>query len=134
VPLFFLMRHPSDAAVPVWRLFWDLFGASNQLLAALTLLGVTVWLWQTRRAWWVWLVTGLPTVFMYAMSTWALALMTAPKFRSESGGWVLPHDPVPWIGLVLLALAALMLVEAVRVLLALGRPPQSGMRPSLAAE
>ena len=50
--------HPTDAKVPVWRTFWSLFGASNQLLAALTLLGVTVWLWRTRRAWWVWLVTG----------------------------------------------------------------------------
>ena len=41
-----------DAAgnpVPAWRTFWSLFGASNQLLAALTLLGITVWLWRTRR-------------------------------------------------------------------------------------
>ena len=45
--------------VPVWQLFWNLFGASNQLLAALTLLGVTVWLWRTRRARWVWIVTGV---------------------------------------------------------------------------
>ena len=58
--------------MPVWQIFWNLFGASNQLLAALTLLGVTVWLWRHARAWWVWLVTGLPTVCMYVMSTWAL--------------------------------------------------------------
>jgi len=122
VPLFFLLRHPSDATTPVWRLFWDLFGASNQLLAALTLLGVTVWLLRTRGAWWVWLVTGVPTVFMYLMSTWSLAMLTGPKFRSASGSWVMPQDPVPWIGLVLLTLAALMLVEAVRVLLTLGGP------------
>ena len=50
VPLFFLLRHPADAAQPVWQIFWNLFGASNQLLAALTLLGVTVWLWRTRRS------------------------------------------------------------------------------------
>lgn len=29
--------------------FWFLFGASNQLLAALTLLAITVWLYQARR-------------------------------------------------------------------------------------
>src|SRR5690606_29653426 len=51
VPLFFVMRTVVDAQgnpIPAWRTFWFLFGASNQLLAALTLLGVTVWLWRTR--------------------------------------------------------------------------------------
>jgi carbon starvation protein len=127
VPLFFILRHPSDAAVPVWMKFWNLFGASNQLLAALTLLGVTVWLWRTRRALWVWLVTGVPTVVMYVMSTWALVTMTVPAFRNSEGAWTTPSDPVPWIGLVLLGLAALMLVEAVRVLGAsAGGPPRGG--------
>jgi carbon starvation protein len=111
-PLFFLLRHPSDAPVPVWRVFWDLFGASNQLLAALTLLGVTVWQWRTRREGWVWVVTGIPTLFMYVMSVWALMNLTLPKFRSADGAWQAPNDPVPWVGLVLLALAATMIVEA----------------------
>jgi carbon starvation protein len=132
VPLFFLLRHPSDAKTPVWQLFWNLFGASNQLLAALTLLGVTVWLWRTRRAAWVWIVTGLPTVFMYVMSTWALATMTLPAFRNASGGFALPQDVVPWIGLVLLVLAALMLVEAARVLASINGPPSSGTKPAYA--
>jgi carbon starvation protein len=117
VPMLFLLKPQLDGngdAVPVWKTFWSLFGASNQLLAALTLLGVTVWLWRTRREAWVWLVTGLPTVFMYVMSTWALASMTLPRFR-DATGFVLPADPVPWAGVVLLALAAVMLVEAVRV-------------------
>ncbi len=73
VPVLFVMRQSLDAngnAVPVWRTFWGLFGASNQLLAALTLIGVTVWLWRTRRALWVFVVTGVPAVFMYAMSAW----------------------------------------------------------------
>jgi len=118
VPMLFLLRPQLDGngnAVPVWKTFWSLFGASNQLLAALTLLGMTVWLWRTRRAAWVWLVTGLPTLFMYAMSTWALAGMTLPRFRG-GGGLTLPADPVPWAGLVLLGLALVMLVEAIRVI------------------
>ncbi len=124
VPLFFLLRHPSDAAVPVWRVFWNLFGASNQLLAALTLLGVTVWLWQTRRAWWVWLVTGLPTLWMYVMSSWALVALTWPNFYKD-GHFTVPKDPVPWAGVFLLVLAAVMLVEAIRVISSLGSPPPS---------
>ena len=131
VPVLFLLRPNLDAAgnpVPAWRMFWSLFGASNQLLAALTLLGVTVWLWRTRRAAWVWAVTGVPTVFMYAMSTWALTTMTVPKFRGPDG-FVLPGDPVPWVGLVLLALAAVMLVEAVRAIV-LPERPSGGQGPA----
>lgn len=134
IPLFFLLRHPGDAPVPVWRIFWDLFGASNQLLAALTLIGVTVWLWRTRRAVWVWFVTGIPAAFMYTMSTWALVSMTWPQFYAEQK-LKAPTDPVPWIGLVLLVLAAMMLIEAV---IAIVRPrddvpPASGVVPAAAS-
>lgn len=128
VPLIFIMsttKDPQGKTIPVWQIFWALFGASNQLLAALTLLGVTVWLWRTQRVRWVWIVTGIPTVFMYTMSTWALLGMTLPKFVVE-GQFTLPKDPVPWIGLVLFGLAAVMLIEAIRVLLGPGtaRPNQ----------
>ena len=125
-PLFFLLRPQLDAEgkpVAAWKTFWSLFGASNQLLAALTLLGITVWLWRTRREAWVWLVTGLPTLFMYVMSTWALASMTFPKFRGEKG-FAAPADPVPWAGLLLLVLAGVMLVEAIQAILGERRPPR----------
>jgi carbon starvation protein len=120
VPLFFVMQTAVDAAgnpIPIWKMFWSLFGASNQLLAALTLLGVTVWLWRTRRAMWVWFVTGIPTALMYTMSMWALIDMIRAKL---SGPWYL--DPVTWVAIVLVLLAALMLVEAARVLLSLRTP------------
>ena len=119
-PLFFLLQPGIDAdgkvLPPIWRSFWNLFGASNQLLAALTLLGVTVWLWRTRGEMWVWFVTGIPTVLMYVMSTWALVSMTWPKFIDSTGTFAAPREVVPWVGVVLLALAVLMLVEAIGVL------------------
>ncbi|MFN3649621.1 MAG: carbon starvation protein A [Armatimonadota bacterium] len=108
--------------IPVWRTFWNLFGASNQLLAALTLLGVTVWLWRTRREKWVWAVTGIPTVFMYCMSVWALGSMTLKHFYRPDGFRV-SSDPVAWVGLVLIGLALLMLVEAFRVFNIKPKPP-----------
>jgi carbon starvation protein len=123
-PLIFLLREPvpdlTGKVTPAWRLFWDLFGASNQLLAALTLVAITVWLWRTRRARWVWFVTGLPAVFMYVMSTWALVQICS-KYFVTSKGWEgfwgnLPADPVPWVGIVLIGLAVLMLVEAIVVI------------------
>ncbi|MCE9605454.1 MAG: carbon starvation protein A [Planctomycetia bacterium] len=132
VPLYFLLQAPPVDAKgvpqPLYKLFWNLFGASNQLLAALTLLGVTIWLWRTRREAWVWLVTGVPCVFMYVMSSWALIAMTWPKFvNKETGGYQVPTDPVPWIGIVLLVLAALMLVEAFIALRGDRRPPARGL-------
>jgi carbon starvation protein len=66
---------------------------------------------------WVWIVTGIPTVVMYIMSTWAIITITWPRFQDpESGALVLPGEVVPWVGVLLLVLAALMFVEAVRVL------------------
>lgn len=138
-PLFFLLQPGVDAngkaLRPIWESFWALFGASNQLLAALTLLGVTVWLWRTRGEIWIWFVTGIPTVLMYIMSTWALISMTWPKFFDKAGAFTAPSEVVPWIGVVLLALAALMLLEAIAVLTG-GRsstPPQTGQMPAVPA-
>jgi carbon starvation protein len=123
VPLFFLLvPTASDAAgkpIPVWRTFWALFGASNQLLAALTLLGVTVWLWRTRRAAWVWFVTGIPTAVMYVMSTWALVKLIHSNLNGSTAWYA---DTVTWVAIVLVALAALMLIEAARVLFSLRTP------------
>ncbi|MGH2656350.1 MAG: carbon starvation CstA family protein [Actinomycetota bacterium] len=56
-----------------WVYLWQLFGASNQLMAALSLLIVTVWLASVGRnpAY-----AGLPMVFMY-VTTIAASLVTA---------------------------------------------------------
>jgi carbon starvation protein len=140
VPIYFLLVAPNFVVTagvagppkPVWLTFWNLFGASNQLLAALTLLGISVWLWRTRQAWWVWIVTGLPTVWMYVMSTWALGTMTLEGFRGPDGLWRVPTSPVPWVGIVLIGLAALMLIEAIRILSSLGTPPAPKAEPALA--
>jgi carbon starvation protein len=122
-PLFFVMLTIVDpktgAAIPAWKAFWPVFGASNQLLAALTLLGVTVWLMRTHKNWWAGLITGLPTVWMYAMSVWALVVMTARGFKGQE-----KHFMVPWICLLLIVLAAWMFVEAV-IALARARRPSS---------
>ena len=70
---------------------------------------------------------------MYVMSTWALISMSLPGFSKMIAGYrsattlndglAYLAEPVPWIGLVLTVLAALMLIEAIRILLTLGSPP-----------
>jgi carbon starvation protein len=117
VPAFFVTQTligPDGKEQPLWRIFWNLFGASNQLLAALTLLGVTVWLWQTRRAWWVWLVAGIPTVWMYAMSSWALVqiILSNMKTLQTQTTPLLSNQLIVAISTLLVILAAAMLCEA----------------------
>ncbi len=45
LPAYFIAFAPPNS----WSKFWTLFGASNQLLAALTLLTITAWLYQARK-------------------------------------------------------------------------------------
>src|SRR5688572_3989400 len=54
-----------------WRTFWIIFGTSNQLLAALTLVGVSVWLWRTGRPVWFAL---LPAMLMIVSTGTALVM------------------------------------------------------------
>ncbi|OLC29451.1 MAG: hypothetical protein AUH31_06975 [Armatimonadetes bacterium 13_1_40CM_64_14] len=56
-----------------WVYLWQLFGASNQLMAALSLLIVTVWLASTKRNP---AFAGIPMLFMY-VTTMAATLVTA---------------------------------------------------------
>jgi carbon starvation protein len=56
-----------------WVYLWQLFGASNQLLAALSLLLVTLWLASTHRNP---AFAGIPMLFMY-VTTVAASLVTA---------------------------------------------------------
>lgn len=62
--------------------FWILFGASNQLLAALTLIAITVWLSNTHKRF---AFTLLPTIFILIMTLWALGTLTLANFRSAQG-------------------------------------------------
>jgi carbon starvation protein len=125
VPMYFLLVEPVDPSgkiVPAWRIFWNLFGASNQLLAALTLIGVTVWLWQTRRAMWVWFVTGLPALWMYVFSMWELLRIISANLHAK-----LFTSPLPWVAALLVSLAIIMLVEAVLVFIR----PRAATPPSM---
>jgi len=45
-----------------WIYLWQLFGAANQLMAALSLLLVTIWLASVGKNW---LYAGIPMIFMY---------------------------------------------------------------------
>jgi carbon starvation protein len=84
-----------------WLKFWTLFGASNQLLAALSLLVVTVWLHQARRRI---AFTLLPMVFVLTVTLWSLAKLLIANWRAANGIDIAFINAVAAAALTLLAL------------------------------
>ena len=85
----------------MWQKFWTLFGASNQLLAALTLLAVTVWLHQARKRI---AFTLLPMIFVLTITLWALGKLTLANLAATKGFDVELLNGVAALLLILLAL------------------------------
>jgi carbon starvation protein len=110
VPLVFLLAAGEGA----YRLFWVLFGTSNQLLAALSLLGIGVWLKRSgRKSLFAWIPMG----FVLLITVWSLVLqaLAAARALAASGRIDLPVLNGA-VSVVLLALAALLVAEAARAL------------------
>jgi carbon starvation protein len=127
-PLAFLMLIRREQA---WRVAWNIFGASNQLLASLTLLAVSVWLANAgRRVYYA----VIPMVFMMAMALWSLGLQCWPLWKGLVRGGLAGDTVVVGVtGTLLLALSVLLVGEAVRGLLRSKTAPQpsgiEGQRP-----
>jgi carbon starvation protein len=120
VPLIFIFSTLEVGGKPqaAWRTFWNTFGASNQLLAALALVGVTVWLLNTAKNKKVWLVSFVPALFMFTMSNWSLVRSLVVKwFPGDNAAWVKEsagiHGAVPWVHLILIILSVLVAVETI---------------------
>ena len=91
---------------------WPLFGAVNQLLAALGLLVLTIYL--KRKGGWVFLVSALPCVFMIIMTLWS-AFINEINYIS-GGNWLLTV-----INAVIILLALWMMAESALMLKPKGR-------------
>ena len=74
LPFYFIVFAPPNS----WAKFWTLFGASNQLLAGLTLLSITVWLYQARRRI---AFTLVPMIFVLVITLWALLTLVVGNLR-----------------------------------------------------
>jgi len=98
-----------------YRTFWTLFGTSNQLLAALTLLGITVWLKRNGKRVWF---TFAPMVFLMVITLWALAGQTLQFTRAileaKPGTSLVPSIANAAVAILLFALTAFLVEEAVR--------------------
>jgi len=97
VCVFATFHDAAGNVIPLWKVVWPAFGASNQLLAALTLMSVSVWLRREGRAW---LVAGLPGAFMTVVSIASLVILVKTR-SAASGGYT---DPVAATGVILIIL------------------------------
>ena len=110
---------PDGKPVAAWSVFWRTFGASNQLLAALALIGLTVWLMNSSKNKKAWMYTFFPAVFMFIMSSWALVRMFL-QYTVKDGAWIgLPGNAnaiVPVVCVIYLVLAIWMAAETFRAI------------------
>ena len=102
---------------PTYMLFWTLFGTANQLLAALTLMGITVWLYREGRRVWF---TLLPCVFVSAVTVWSLLLQIGSALHAPLG--VNASSMNALVGVLLLALAVYLAVQCAQSIRAAGSP------------
>jgi len=93
---------------------WPIFGAANQLLAALALLAVTVWLTRLKRATWF---VKIPMVLMFIITLSALAVMVFHNITT--GDYLLAT-----VAAVLFLLAVYLACEAKRSLEESGKDRQ----------
>lgn len=110
VPFAFLMLADGGS----WRTFWTLFGTSNQLLAALSLLGVSVWLKRSGKRYWY---TFWPMVFVSAVTFTALVMSVVAGLKTGATPVQVVNAVV---AVVLLILASTLMVFGLRALLSPG--------------
>lgn len=115
LPLVFLLLTKEKA----YLVAWPIFGTSNQLLASLTLLVVSIWLLKTgKKA----VYAIVPMIFMFVMTMWSLINLIIPFAKSLPaiirGQSVKIDIAIAGVcGIVFLLLSLLLIKEAVQSLL-----------------
>ncbi len=82
----FLLAYKNGFAV-----VWPVFGSANQLMAALALIAISLWLTMMHKKR---LFTVLPAIFMLATTIYSLGFLLFKKF--------LPSGNIPLIGITII--------------------------------
>jgi carbon starvation protein len=113
IPFIFLMLTEEKA----YLVAWPIFGASNQLLASLTLLAISLWLIKSGKKPFF---AILPMLFMLVVTIWSLINFIMPFMLSICSGQnnkISPDILISGIcGIVLLVLTFILIWEAIRAL------------------
>ncbi|MCF0247205.1 MAG: carbon starvation protein A [Synergistes sp.] len=95
--------------IPAWSVIWPVFGAANQLIAALAILGIAMWVIRGLKKKGTFLL--IPFWFMLVTSMAGLVVELYATFTSGH-----PNYMLAVISILLLALAVLMTFEGIKVL------------------
>lgn len=100
---------PTGNVIPAWAAIWPIFGASNQLVAALVLLAVGVWVAKGLKKNNRFLM--VPMWFMLVTTVAALGIMIKDNMAYDKPNYILVVPSV-----ILLVLALLMVFESLKAL------------------
>ncbi len=92
-----------------WIYLWQLFGAANQLMAALSLLLVTIWLASVGKEW---LYAGLPMIFMYVTTVASILVTAYNLYFNVYLPNLVARRMLPAVGSGLMVLVSVLLVAA----------------------
>ncbi len=89
LPAYFVAQTVTNAkgeVVAAYNVVWPLFGSINQLLAGLTLVGLSLWLARSKKGLPLRIAVGLPMLFMMGMTASALVLHIVNAPTAVLGG------------------------------------------------
>jgi carbon starvation protein len=89
-----------NTSAGMWAQFWTLFGAANQLLAALTLLVISVWLYQNKKRI---AFTLIPMMFVLITTLVALIQLSRGNWEKSQGMDISLFNTIMALGLIGLA-------------------------------
>jgi carbon starvation protein len=89
---------------PAGIVLWQMFGTTNQLLAGLTLVAVSLFLFKLRRPVWY---TVIPMLAMLFISLWAMSVNLHRFWMAETRNW-----PLIVVSVIVLGMTLWLLVEA----------------------
>ncbi len=122
LPAIFVTTKMTDAhgqVIPAWKMFWAVFGSSNQLLAALVLLAAGLWLFKNKMrssvALW-------PSFFMMTVALCSLFFILRPWIAEMVSRRAFLVNPMGITGVLLAGLALLLLTEGISIFVKTRKP------------
>jgi len=103
----FVLASPTFGGT--WLYIWVLFGGSNQLMAGLALMIITLWLLETKKGW---MISGIPGVFMIITTIAALSYASYQSLTKTPAA--LGNVVAGIIGIILIIAALIMCYDIFR--------------------
>lgn len=115
LPVFMVTYKVVDGngnVIPAWKVFWTVFGSSNQLLAAMVLLALSVWMFKKKMSF---LVSLLPSLFMLIVAVFSLYFILNPWIALMIKENKFIASPMEITAGILLILSVFLVVESTGV-------------------